>query len=145
MNFYSRSKIIHVIWTLNDINMIYIFKDLINEIIENEDLFNIKFDIFLTKKIDHMDKSIINYMQYKSYQKNKYDIISLLKYKIYFRRPNISNIFKNIIQYTNHNNYNKQIGLFVCGGASLDKQIKNITKEHNNNIYNIDIQYHKVQ
>ena len=145
MNFYSRSKIIHVIWTLNDINMIYIFKDLINEIIENEDIFNIKFDIFLTQKIDHMDKSIINYMQYKSYQKNKYDIISLLKYKIYFRRPNISNIFKNIIQYTNHNNYNKQIGLFVCGGASLDKQIKNITKEHNNNIYNIDIQYHKVQ
>lgn len=139
------SKKIFIIWTLNDMNILYIFKDLINEIINNKD-YNISFYIFMTQKIDDFDNQLLTYIQYKSLSLNNIDILSgIKKHKIYFRRPNLTNILKNIVQYSNDNNYIKKIGVFLCGSPNMQKNMKEICNQHNYNIYNILLQYHKVQ
>lgn len=142
----NHTKKIYVIWTLNDINILYIFKDLINEVIENEELYNISFHIFITQKMNEFDNLLIRYLQYKSFSKNNIDVISGLKNKkIYFRRPNIPNIIKNTIEYSNNNDYHKKIGVFLCGSPPMQTYIKDQCNEHNYNIYNISLQFHKVQ
>lgn len=144
-NLSSVTKKIFIIWTLNDINILYIFKDLINEIIHDQE-HKISFHIFITQKMSEFDNLLLTYIQYRSLLINGEDVLSGIKNnKIYFRRPDLTNILKNIIRYSNDNNYYKRIGIFLCGSPMMQKKMKNICNKHNYNIYNYELQFHKVQ
>ena len=141
---YQNIKKIKLVWVINNINILYLFKDLFDEINNYSYLELFDINIFLTTEIPKNDKCIIEYVRNAIYIKYDYDIIFGMNHNIIkLERPNIENIIKNIIYKINLHNISKSLGVFICGSDVIEKKIKSLCYEHNYNIHNIHIHLHK--
>lgn len=141
---YQNIKKIKLVWVINNIDILYLFKEFFDEINNYSYLELFDINIFLTTEIPKNDKCVIDYVRNAIYIKYDYDIIFGMNHNIIkLERPNIENIIKNIIYKINLHNISKSLGVFICGSDGIEKKIKLMCYEHNYNIHNIHIHFHK--